>query len=91
VIHDYDYRHERLKAETIASGDSFGTQGSSLYCRADFGCILHESTEAAPPVQGSIVDAIEALRNAGGDAWDDVEDPRAFLDDSTEALIDADL
>lgn len=51
-----------------------------LRCRAEFGCVLHEPL---PPVQGSLVEAIEALRNAGGDAWDEIDDPRAFLDEVT--------
>jgi hypothetical protein len=33
------------------------------------------------PVQGSIVEAIEALREAGGKDWDAVEDPMSYLDE----------
>jgi len=32
------------------------------------------------PVQGSLLDALRELREAGGSAWDDVADPRAYLE-----------
>jgi hypothetical protein len=32
------------------------------------------------PVQGSIVEAMEALREAGGKAWDLIDDPRSYLE-----------
>ncbi len=33
------------------------------------------------PSQGSILEAIEALREAGGSAWDAIEDPEAYLEE----------
>jgi hypothetical protein len=43
-----------------------------------FSFTIHEVREQ--PVQGSIVEAMEALREAGGKAWDLVDDPRGYLE-----------
>jgi hypothetical protein len=44
-----------------------------------FSFTIHEVREQ--PVQGSIVEAMEALREAGGKAWDLIDDPRAYLEE----------
>ena len=36
-------------------------------------------TSQPPKPRGSITEAIAALRAAGGDAWDDIDDPEEFL------------
>ncbi len=37
--------------------------------------------DISQPVQGSLIDAFDELRKAGGKAWDTVEDPTAYLEE----------
>jgi hypothetical protein len=55
-------------------GRTYLTDKARPYCRDinDGECSMYE------PV-GSIIDGIRALREAGGDAWDKIDDPEAYL------------
>jgi hypothetical protein len=65
---------ERLYQDVVVNGDAVWLKNSwRLYSFTIRG--------VQQPVQGSIVEAIEALREAGGKDWDAVEDPMSYLDE----------
>ena len=54
--------------------------GSATWLRSNWRIVDFIVRSVSQPKQGNIVETFEALRDAGGDAWDAIVDPQAFLD-----------
>ena len=57
--------------------------GTALWLRASWRIFAFTVTGIAQPKQGSLTQAFEALRKAGGDKWGQIADPEAYLQEVT--------
>ncbi len=55
-------------------------QGRACWLKGSWRVVSFLVKGASQPQAGSLVEAFEALREAGGDAWDEIADPRSFLE-----------
>lgn len=55
-------------------------QGTARWLKGSWRVVSFTIKSASQPEAGSPAEAFEALRRAGGDAWDNVPDPRSFLE-----------
>jgi hypothetical protein len=57
--------------------------GTAMWLRTSWRIFAFTVTSISQPKQGSLSEAFEALRNAGGDKWGQVPDPEAYLQEVT--------
>ncbi len=57
--------------------------GTALWLRASWRIFAFTVTGIIQPKQGSLTQAFEALRKAGGDKWGQIADPEAYLQEVT--------
>jgi len=55
--------------------------GVATWLKRTWSIVTFEIREVQQPRIGVIAEAFEALRDAGGDAWDDIADPRRFIEE----------
>lgn len=55
--------------------------GAALWLKTSWRVVSFKVTAMSQPKQGSLKEAIRALRDAGGKDWDDVDDPQTFLEE----------
>jgi hypothetical protein len=55
-------------------------QGTAQWLKSSWRIVAFVINEVRPLKQGSINEAIEAIREAGGKGWDQIEDPDAYLE-----------
>ena len=53
--------------------------GTALWLRTSWRIFAFTVTSISQPKQGSLTQAFEALRKAGGDKWGQIADPEAYL------------
>lgn len=56
-------------------------RGDASWLKTTWRIVRFEITEVSQPKLGRVQDAIQALRDAGGKAWDEIEDPESFLEE----------
>jgi hypothetical protein len=57
--------------------------GEAMWLKTSWKIIKFEITGVTQPIKGSLDEALEALRNAGGDGWDRIDDPVAYIEEMT--------
>jgi len=58
-------------------------QGKAQRLKKSWRIVAFTIDSIAKPQQGSILDAFEELRKAGGNAWDRIGDPSTYLEEVT--------
>ena len=53
--------------------------GKANWFRRDWKLLRMDITSFEPPKAGSILDALDRVHDAGGHAWDHIDDPKDFL------------
>jgi hypothetical protein len=56
-------------------------QGTAKWLKSSWRIVAFTINDVRPLNQGSIGEAIEALRKVGGDGWDQIDDPDAYLEE----------
>lgn len=80
-------RHERLRQDRrVAELEELVANLATRLKTASQ--VLSKAAERRPdimqPQPGSLADAFQSLRDAGGSGWDKIDDPQAFLDGTDE-------
>lgn len=61
--------------------EEVAVQGTAQWLKNSWRIISFKIKEVYQLKQGSIIEAFEALREAGGKSWDKIEDPQTFLEE----------
>ena len=57
--------------------------GTAQWIKRNWRIVGFEIREVHQPQSGVLTEAFDALRKAGGNAWDDIEDPESFIEEVT--------
>jgi hypothetical protein len=57
--------------------------GEAMWIKSSWKIVDFKITEVVKRTKGTISEMIEALRKAGGDGWDDIDDPVAYIEEVT--------
>jgi hypothetical protein len=58
-------------------------QGTASWLKNSWKMVSFTIKSVLQPTQGSLLDAFDELREAGGKSWDAINDPAAFLKEVT--------